>query len=188
MDPKILVVLGMGGFMVFFFFIIGIIYWVTMDEEEETVEDNNNNNDSSTTTEESGCKTEEVMHLNGKCYPPCLGGEITVNCNHFNGIGTAHLWEHRDDCSIRFLKDSNSSSGYYQCMWNSDHCNIAIGGDESTKKECAPVKNSGGKHLCAEGVTWQKGGASSRDSCECPEQKTLQLHSGDTDDRWRCHN
>jgi hypothetical protein len=35
MDPKVLVVLGMGGLMFFLFLIVGIVVWINSEEEDE---------------------------------------------------------------------------------------------------------------------------------------------------------
>ena len=33
MDPKVIVILGMGAFMLFLFIIIGVIYWVNSEDD-----------------------------------------------------------------------------------------------------------------------------------------------------------
>ena len=128
-------------------------------------------------------------NVNGTCYPICNGGQITVNCNNALHSG-AHFFEHYDvnhathpgDCQNRFLKDSNSESGYYQCQWNNDHCNIMRGGSDFTLIECAPED----EHVCVEGVTWQEAGTESE--CLCPGSETDRSWHADNDGRWRCCN
>ena len=113
----------------------------------------------------------------------CSGGLVQPNCN----INSGTIAKTQTACPQRFVKSSESTTGYMQCRWDAvrSSCNMWAGGEQSSDGiECSVS----GKPTCETGSAWNGANtdltqrSAELSLCDCPVGKTAKLHGN----LWRC--
>lgn len=117
--------------------------------------------------------------------PTCLGvlnqGNGNQGCStYFVTNGTYDIGVNEQKCNSLYTKNTNSTTGYYECEWNAttELCEKKTTTASTGGVECSPPTSQ----TCISGNSWQLGGTTAQGNCTCPSSDPLKTHV----DQWRC--
>ena len=205
-DPKkkkkliVMIVIGAGALMLITILIALTIQHFSGDETETTSNNDTTNKETTETTEtteNNDIRNEPdgeewstgVSKWDGPPPPQCSGGLVVPDCN----INTGDVVKNETDCPNRFVKWSDSFTGFMQCQWESskNKCNVNKEmGEGVAWRPCsasAPL-------TCHSSVAWQGADspgvagptvkATEQAQCICPDGTSFKNHG--TKHIWRC--
>ena len=202
-DPKkkkkliVMIVIGAGALMLITILIALTIQHFSGDETETTSNNDTTNKETTETTENNDIRNEPdgeewstgVSKWDGPPPPQCSGGLVVPDCN----INTGDVVKNETDCPNRFVKWSDSFTGFMQCQWESskNKCNVNKEmGEGVAWRPCsasAPL-------TCHSSVAWQGADspgvagptvkATEQAQCICPDGTSFKNH--ETKHIWRC--
>lgn len=116
--------------------------------------------------------------------PVCTGQLNQGSSNSGCAMDYADAAVTEQKCGVAYTKHSNSSTGYYQCEWDSD------GTGNKCKKKVTTASPAGVEcttetQECISGVAWQQGGSTAQGNCSCPSGVGIENHSDSV--QWRCN-
>lgn len=109
-------------------------------------------------------------------------GNDGCGTNFLNSSGTYDTAVNEQKCNSLYTKNSNSTTGYYECEWNSssEECEKKTTTLSPAGIECSPPSSQ----TCVAGNSWQTGGSTAQNNCSCPSSDPLKTHSNNN--LWRC--